>query len=192
MDDKISSSTKIRRKASKEIRIKELEMKEIRTENEIFELLKLKYNSKQIEQFGYFTTYSFNNQLAPDINLSYTDIGKFYTLINKHLTHKSNILLETFNIKSSKLTIETIMKTLDLKKTMAYSLLSSLKKENLIKEISILKQTYLMVNPIYVLNGRITPILYHFFKAEINDCFKNIPKELKELWEIQFSNSEIF
>lgn len=152
------------------------------TIEELTRLIVCKYNSKTLKETYSYTSYCFINTNVPLPNLSECELGKFYKLCHSFLTHKANTLLDTKNINSNPLTIKMLCDKLNLKESQTYDFMKKLNKLGIIKYHIIDEKKHIMVNPIYALNGKITPTIYSAFKKDIDSYFPLIPNELKDLW----------
>ena len=171
------------------IRLQELEVLYVNgtiNSKELKQLIELKYDKNSLRQSYSFSSYMFVNTEIKLPELSNDDLGKFYKLCHFHLTHDSNKLKKTKNIKSRSVSVEIIGETLGIKSSSTYLFLSKLEKLNILKYIIMDKNKFMVINPIYMLNGKLTPINYMMFKEDIDKCLPNIPKELTDLWEMEF------
>ena len=171
------------------IRVKELENKYLNhsiSHSELVELIILKYNNHEI--YLNYDNYIKLNKQIPD--LSDSDLGKFYKILNK-LTHKSNTLLSKNDIRSNPLNKEEIAELLGLgiKPTERY--LKKLKDKGIIKLTIINNKQHYMINPLYAFNGSfIGSYTYINFRDDIEKLI-NIPDEIKSLWDYEFNISTI-
>ena len=180
----------IKNKIKEEERLKFLEKKyknKTIKSYELKELIGLKYNNTELKKMYSFSSYMIVNNNIKIPNLSDDYLGKFYKLCLLHLTHKDNMILDKKDIRSKPLTVNQIMDSLDIKKRAWYNFYNHLKKNNMITNIRIKDKSYLIINPVYVLNGKLTPINYILFKEDVDKFLPNIPQELKDLWEMEFN-----
>lgn len=184
-----SISRKLKSEKDK-IRLSELELlyseNRINTE-ELRQLIELKYDKEKLKESYSFSSYVFMNTEVPLPDLSNDDLGKFYKLCHFHLTHDSNKLRKTKNIKSKGVDVKLLCQTLGIKESATYLFLSKLEKSNILKYIQMDKIRFMVINPVYMLNGKLTPINYMLFKDSIDKYLPNIPTELSDLWEMEFN-----
>lgn len=192
----LSDPTSLRKKLKAErdrLRLKELEEMYEQgdiTPDELKQLIKLKYNSKEVNETMSYEHYAFLNLGIEPPSLTDGELGKFYKIMLK-MTHKANSLLKTKNIQSNPISISEISELLNISKPNAYKYLKKLKKNNITKTFSMGDKEYMAINPKYAINGRITAQTYFIFKDEMNELFPNIPEEVIKLWEYEFINSTI-
>jgi hypothetical protein len=160
---------------SKNISIDELKM-----------LISLKYDKNELKKSYSFSSYYFVNTNYKLPDLSFDELGKFHTLCYYFLTHKSNTLLNSKNKKSSPLTKEGMMELFKLKESSFYRFIGRLKEKNILDTFKVKDKTYYILNPMYALNGKITPINYIIFKEDVDKYLPNIPQELRDLWIMEF------
>lgn len=154
----------------------EIEIKDLRR------LIVMKYAKKDlIESFSY-TSYYFVNTNAPLPDLTEAELGKLFKVLHSCFTHKHNTLLKTKNVKSNPLTPKYIGDVLGIKESQVYDFIKKLNKLGIIKYTIIDNNKHIMLNPIYLLNGKITPPMYSAFKEDIDKYFPLIPQEVKDLW----------
>lgn len=153
---------------------------------ELKQMIELKYDKEKLKGAYCFSSYMFINTGMPVPDLSNDDLGKFYRLCHLHLTHDANTLRKTKNIKSNGVNVKLLGKTLGIKDSTVYLFLSKLEKVNLLKYIQVDKTKFMVINPMYLLNGKLSPINYMLFKESVDEHLSTIPNELKDLWEMEF------
>lgn len=111
-------------------------------------------------------------------NLTESELGKFFIILHYYLRINNKLQSET----DRSFTVDKVKNILKLKESQAYNFIKKLNDLGVIKYHT---HNELLVNPIYMLKGELDSFLYEYFKNDIDNSFKNIPKELKRLWELE-------
>lgn len=141
------------------------------SQEDLAKLVKLKYNSEDLEKYTNYKNYALLNLSTEIPDLSDADLGKFHRMIKA--THKEN----------NKMDIKALEGLFGISDRAVYKFLSSLKSKNIIKEYTKSGEKFYCINPRYVINGELNYKIYSLFKEDINTLFPNIPKEVINLWE---------
>lgn len=158
--------------------------------DELRQLIKLKYNSKDIILAMNYEHFIFLNISTEIPNLTDGELGKFYKILFK-MTHRANELLKTNNIKSNPVGVNELQELLGISERSVYTFLNKLKAKNIIKEHSKNNKKYYSVNPKYAINGRLNSYSYFLFKEDMEQVFPNVPKEIIKLWEFEYLSNTI-
>ena len=113
-------------------------------------------------------------------NLTESELGKFFIILHYYLRINNKLQSKT----NKSFTVDIVKNILKLKDSQAYSFIKKLNDLGIIKYHT---DNELLVNPIYMLKGELDSFLYEYFKSDIDNNFKNIPEELKRLWELEIS-----